>query len=95
MNDIRIDRMDVALDNLSPDFARAVAGGLEHAVAAELRRRLARSAGAGTSLALAAVDLGTLQVSNAQTARAVAQAIAAQLAQWLQQQLPAQNQEPL
>lgn len=90
---IRIGRLEVALENLSPELARSVAGGLEHAVAAELRRRLARAGTTGAALVLDTVDLGQLSLSQARSAAQVSQAIASHLAQWVQQQLPAPQEE--
>jgi hypothetical protein len=78
MNMLLVDQFDIALDDVDPATAEAV----RRELPAALQRRLA-SAG-GLRQATATVDLGTMTLSRGLPPRALAEAIAARLGNWLQ-----------
>ncbi len=95
MNRIRIDRLDLSFSGLARPAALAVEAALPGAIQSQLAQRLTQrlsrsgAAAAGALARLDAADLGTLDISTRQDPRAVADAIALRLADWLDTQLDA------
>lgn len=93
MNRISIDRLDLSLTGLAARTAQGVQAALPGALQQQLQRRLAqRLARGGTAVAaarLGAADLGTLTVARRPDPQAIADAIAARLADWIDGQLDA------
>ena len=100
MNRIHIDRLGLSFSGLALPAARAVEAALPGAIRSRLAQRLTQRMGqrmsregagpaADVLARLQAADLGTLDVSARQDPRAVADAIALRLADWLDIQLDA------
>jgi hypothetical protein len=102
MNRIHIDRLDLSFSGLALPAARAVEAALPGAIQSRLTQRLTQRMGqridqqigregagpaADVLARLHAADLGTLDVSTRQDPRAMADAIALRLADWLDSQL--------
>jgi hypothetical protein len=101
MNRMRIDRVDLSFSGLGQATAHAVEaalpGAIQSRLAQRLTQRLSRHGVASALARLDAADLGTLDIGTRQDPRAVADAIALRLADWLDTQFDAATpaaQEP-
>ncbi|MEO6276474.1 hypothetical protein [Roseateles sp.] len=81
MNRISIDRLDLSLDGLSEADAQQVRSELPGAMQRSLQRRMSESI--AMRLDRSSADLGVLSLPGALPPRAVADAIAARLTDWL------------
>jgi len=83
MNRIAIDRLDLTLTGIDAAAAQAVQAELPGALRRQLARRLATAGASQAVLDAAGADLGTLSLQPRQDPRAVADAIAARLSDWV------------
>ncbi|MFY9512624.1 MAG: hypothetical protein WAQ05_16780 [Rubrivivax sp.] len=80
---VAITRLDIGLTGLDPEAAQALQDALPGTLQRTLERRLATAGAKAVSLQLANADLGTLTLPPRSSPQAAAEAIAAQLADWL------------
>lgn len=94
MNRIAIDRFDLGLSGIDPQLADAVRDALPGALQRLLARRLATAGNGAVTLQISTADLGTLDLPAGSNAHAAAEAIAAQLGDWIDVRLATSaNQE--
>jgi hypothetical protein len=91
MHTIRIERLDLAvagLDRAGADALQsALPGAIERRIGERLARRFARAGVAPAALQFDAADLGALELSPRSAPRAIADAIAERLVDWIEGRL--------
>ena len=88
MNAVRIDRIALTLAGLpevqAAQVEQSIGAAVTQSVGDAIARRFARAGASPMVAAFEHVDLGTLTVADARDARAIVDAIAARLADWIE-----------